>query len=65
MRNTEHIDKFSYLKVTLESTGGWTKQKTLAKAKGYQAVLPIDLVRESRRGKCIGQIAKCWYRITC
>jgi len=28
------VGKFNYLGVTLENTGGWDQQKTLAKAKG-------------------------------
>ena len=30
-------DKFNYLGVTLESTGGWIKEKTIAKTKVYKA----------------------------
>jgi hypothetical protein len=28
--------------VTLESTGGWNKEKTLAKTEGYKAVILTD-----------------------
>jgi hypothetical protein len=38
----EAVDKFNYLEVTLESMGGLNKQKTLAKMKGYQAVVVTD-----------------------
>lgn len=30
-QNTEVVDKFNYLVMTLESTAGWNKQKMLAK----------------------------------
>ena len=30
-QNIEVVDKFNYLGVTLDSTGSWNKQKTLAK----------------------------------
>ena len=35
-------DKFNYLGITLESTGGWIKEKTLAKTKVYEA--DVELV---------------------
>jgi hypothetical protein len=41
-QNTEVVDKFNFLGVTLESTGGWNKEKTLAKTEGYRAVIPTD-----------------------
>lgn len=37
-QNLKVGDKFNYLGVTLESTGVWIKEKTLAKTKEYQAV---------------------------
>jgi hypothetical protein len=37
-QNIEVADKFIYLRVILETRKGWNKQKTLAKAKGYQAL---------------------------
>jgi hypothetical protein len=36
------VDKCNYLGVILESTGHWNKQKTLARAQGYQALVAID-----------------------
>jgi hypothetical protein len=41
-QNIEVVDEFNYLGVTLDSTGSWNKQKTLAKIKGYQALRAID-----------------------
>jgi hypothetical protein len=41
-QNIEVVDKFNYLGVTLDSTGSWNKQKTLAKMKGYQALKATD-----------------------
>jgi hypothetical protein len=41
-QNNEAVDKFDYLGVILESTGGLNKQKTLPKMKGYQAVVVTD-----------------------
>jgi hypothetical protein len=41
-KNIEVVDKFNYLGVTLDSTGSWNKQKTLAKMKGYQALRATD-----------------------
>jgi hypothetical protein len=41
-QSIEVADKFNYLGVTLDSTGSWNKQKTLAKVKGYQALRPTD-----------------------
>jgi hypothetical protein len=46
----EAADKFSCLRVTLESTEGWNKQKTLAKTQGYRTNVAI--------GKCISVSAK-------
>jgi hypothetical protein len=40
--NIEVVDKFNNLGVTLDSTGRWNKQKTLAKMKGCQALRVID-----------------------
>jgi len=36
-QNLKVGDKFNYLGVTLESTGDWIKEKTIAKTKVYQA----------------------------
>ena len=44
-QNIEVVDKFNYLGVTLDSTGSWNTQKTLAKMKAYQALRAT--------GKCI------------
>jgi hypothetical protein len=41
-QNIEVVDKFNYLGVTLDSTGSWNKQKTLAKMKGHQALRATD-----------------------
>jgi hypothetical protein len=41
-QNTEVVDKFNYEGVKVESTGCWNKQKTLAKTKGYEALLAIQ-----------------------
>ena len=40
-QNTEVLDKFNYQGVTVKSTGGWNKQ-TLAKTKGYKALVAIQ-----------------------
>jgi hypothetical protein len=40
--NIEIIDKFKYLRITLENTGGWRNQKASIKAKGNQALTAID-----------------------
>ena len=37
-QNLKVGDKFNYLGVTLESTGGWIKEKTLAKTRVYEGV---------------------------
>jgi hypothetical protein len=44
-QNIEVVDKFTYLGVTLDNTGRWNKEKTLAKTKGRQTLRAI--------GKCI------------
>ena len=36
-QNLKVGDQFNYLGVTLESAGGWIKEKTIAKIKIYQA----------------------------
>jgi hypothetical protein len=36
-QNLKVGNKFNYLGVMLESTGGWIKEKTIAKTKVYQA----------------------------
>jgi hypothetical protein len=41
-QNNEKADKFNFLGVTLESTGGCNKEKTLAKTEGYRAVIHTD-----------------------
>jgi hypothetical protein len=41
-QNVEVVDKFNFLVVTLESTGDWNKEKTLAKTEGYGAVIHTD-----------------------
>jgi hypothetical protein len=41
-QNIEVVDKCTYLGVTLESTGSWNKQKTLARDKGYRALVAIN-----------------------
>jgi hypothetical protein len=41
-QNIEIIDKFNYLGITLENTGGWRNQKASIKAKGNQALTAID-----------------------
>jgi hypothetical protein len=41
-QNTEVVHKFSYLGVTLYSTGSWNKKETLVKMKGDQALRAID-----------------------
>jgi hypothetical protein len=38
-QSIEVVDKFNYLGVFLKNTEGWSKQKTLANAKGYAAFL--------------------------
>jgi len=38
----EVVDEFSYLGVTLESTGWLNKQKMLDKTKGYHGLIAID-----------------------
>ena len=40
--NAQNIDKFTYLGVTLDDTGRWNKEKTLAKTKGHQTLRDID-----------------------
>jgi hypothetical protein len=37
----EAVNSFNYLGVTLKNTGGWNKQKTLAKNKGYQVLVAV------------------------
>lgn len=37
----EAVNSFNYLGVTLENTGRWNKQKTLAKNKGYQVLVAV------------------------
>jgi hypothetical protein len=41
-QNTEVVQEFNYLGVTLESRGGWNKQKTLDKTTGRQALVAVD-----------------------
>jgi hypothetical protein len=38
----EVTEKFKYLGVTLENTGGWKNQKESTKAKGSQALSATD-----------------------
>ena len=40
-QNLEVVDNFNYLGVTLENTGVWNKQETLAKSKGYQVLVAV------------------------
>jgi hypothetical protein len=42
-QNIEIIDKFKYLGITLENTGGWRNQKASIKTKGNQALTAIDM----------------------
>lgn len=42
VQNIEVDDKFNYLGVMSESMRGWSKQKTSAIAKGYQALAATD-----------------------
>jgi hypothetical protein len=39
-QNTEVVDKFNFLGMTLENIGGWKEEKTMAKTEGYRAVIP-------------------------
>jgi hypothetical protein len=41
-QNTEIIDKFKYLGITLENAGGWRNQKASIKAKGNQSLTAVD-----------------------
>jgi len=41
-QNSEVVEKFNYLEVTLEITWGWNKQKILPNTKGYPALVAID-----------------------
>jgi hypothetical protein len=41
-QNIEIIDKFKYLGITSEDTGGWKNQKASIKAKGNQTLTAID-----------------------
>jgi hypothetical protein len=41
-QNIQIIDKFKYLGITLENTGGWRNQKASIKAKGNEALTAVD-----------------------
>jgi hypothetical protein len=41
-RSVEVIDKFSYLGLPLENTGGWKKQKAMLKSKVNETFIVID-----------------------
>jgi hypothetical protein len=50
--------------VTLESTGGWNKEKTLTKTEGYKAVIPTEQsipVNPSVKVQMLGNV----YEIVC
>jgi len=41
-QNSEEVDNFNCLGVTMESTQGWNKLKTQTETKGYQTITAID-----------------------
>jgi hypothetical protein len=41
-KNIETVDKFKYLGITSENTGGWRNQKASVKVKGNQALTASD-----------------------
>jgi hypothetical protein len=41
-QNIEIIDKFKYLGITVENTGGWMNQKASIKAEGNQALIAVN-----------------------
>jgi len=41
-QNLEIVDNFKFLRATMKNTGGWKKQKMLAKSEVYQVLVAVD-----------------------
>jgi hypothetical protein len=59
-QNIEVVVKFNYLGVTLESTGCWNQQKTLAKATEYQSLVAIEKCILVTPSRMIQMLANIW-----
>jgi hypothetical protein len=48
-RQTEVLKEIDYLGVTLESSGGWSKQKAKQKVKPIQSLVAIEVFNKNTR----------------